>query len=235
MNAVSRSVIKLRGWRSLFAHRYRSLWSEGHFRLAVPTALLFFLASVATNTSAGVYAGEKASNSVTDVILSNTRVYDVDGIFVYGVLVLVAFILTLLFINPKRIPFTLYSLSLFYFIRSIFVSLTHLAPYPTQVVLDFQSKFVTMLFGGGDQFFSGHTGAPFLMALLFWNEKWLRYIFIVWSLFFGAIVLLGHIHYSIDVFSAFFITYGIYHLALWTFPKEHAMFMRDERNHPGTF
>jgi len=50
------------------------------------------------------------------------------------------------------------------------------------------------------------------MALLFWKNKIMRYIFIFGALSFGVIVLLGHLHYSIDVLAAFFITYTINHL-----------------------
>jgi len=56
----------------------------------------------------------------------------------------------------------------------------------------------------------------------------LRNIFLAISVFFGIVVLLGHIHYTIDVAAAFFIVYAIYHLALKLFPREYAMFKRDE-------
>ena len=81
----------------------------------------------------------------------------------------------------------------------------------------------------GDMFFSAHTGLPFLAALLFWQNKIWRYVFLISSLIFGATVLLGHLHYSIDVFSAFFITYGIYHLAIKFFPKDYKLFKSTEK------
>ena len=77
---------------------------------------------------------------------------------------------------------------------------------------------------GGDYFFSGHTGLPFLLTLLFWDNVFLRVLFFVSSIFFGVVVLLGHLHYSIDVLSAFFITYTIYHLSEAFFPKDKKMF-----------
>jgi membrane-associated phospholipid phosphatase len=58
------------------------------------------------------------------------------------------------------------------------------------------------------------------MALIFWKNKILRYTFIFLSVFFGVIVLLGHIHYSIDVLAAFFITYTIWHISEKLFKKE---------------
>ena len=44
------------------------------------------------------------------------------------------------------------------------------------------------------------------------------------AFFFGVVVLLGHLHYTIDVASAFFITYSIYHIAEWAFGKSKKMF-----------
>jgi len=43
------------------------------------------------------------------------------------------------------------------------------------------------------------------------------------SLIFGAAVLFGHLHYSIDVFAAFFITYAIFHIAQKFFPKDYKL------------
>ncbi|MEI8091030.1 MAG: phosphatase PAP2-related protein [bacterium] len=73
---------------------------------------------------------------------------------------------------------------------------------------------------GADLFFSGHTGLPFLFALIFWNNKWMRYLFVLTAIYFGAIVLLGHLHYSIDVLSAFFITYTIRHINEFLWKKD---------------
>ncbi len=77
---------------------------------------------------------------------------------------------------------------------------------------------------GGDLFFSGHTGLPFLMALVFWKKPILRYFFIASAIGFGAVVLLTHLHYSIDVLSAFFITYTIFHIAEFLFRKDRKLF-----------
>jgi membrane-associated phospholipid phosphatase len=65
------------------------------------------------------------------------------------------------------------------------------------------------------------------MALIFWREKGLRYLFILWSVYMGIVVLLGHLHYSIDVASAYFITYSIFCIAVWLFPKDHKLFFSD--------
>ncbi|UVK57536.1 sphingomyelin synthase family protein (plasmid) [Mesorhizobium sp. AR02] len=77
---------------------------------------------------------------------------------------------------------------------------------------------------GGDLFFSGHTGAPFLLALMFWKDSRLRFAFLAAAVLFGAAVLLGHLHYSIDVFAAFFISYGVHDLARFLFRRDWEFF-----------
>jgi cell division protein FtsW (lipid II flippase) len=69
-----------------------------------------------------------------------------------------------------------------------------------------------------DLFFSGHTAVPFLGFLLFKDSN-IRYFFLISSIVLGATVLFMHIHYSIDVFSAFFITFGTFKLGEHVFKK----------------
>ena len=66
---------------------------------------------------------------------------------------------------------------------------------------------------GGDLFFSGHVAFAYMNALVFWDNKFLRNIFLFISISLGVSSLLGHYHYSIDIFAAPFITYGIYVMA----------------------
>jgi membrane-associated phospholipid phosphatase len=102
--------------------------------------------------------------------------------------------------------------------------LTHLGPFPQRTFLD-QTEIFSSFNLGNDFFFSNHTALPFLMALIFWNEnKFVRWVSLVASGVFGVSVLLGHLHYSIDVFAAFFITYSIFHLAQKFFAKDYALF-----------
>ena len=77
----------------------------------------------------------------------------------------------------------------------------------------------------GDLFFSGHTGLPFLMALIFWSSPRIRCFFLALSVFFAVTVLLGHLHYSIDVASAYLITYSIFCIARQTFPNDWQRFL----------
>jgi membrane-associated phospholipid phosphatase len=181
-------------------------------------AIVFLALSLVINFFAGVYSLKSASNSVTDIILSNIRPYELDDLFVYGSLFFFFFILYLCLYKPERIPFTVKSLALFIIIRSFFTTLTHLAPFPS--VIEIHSDILSKLSLGADLFFSGHTGMPFLLALIFWHEKNIRNIFMLFSISFAIIVLLAHLHYSIDVMAAYFITYTIFHIATYLFPND---------------
>ncbi|MFA5936610.1 MAG: phosphatase PAP2-related protein [Candidatus Paceibacterota bacterium] len=180
------------------------------------------------NYIAGIYASKIASNSVTDIILSNIPVYNVYYLFTYGTLLVWVPLIFIIFLHPKRIPFVLKSIALFLIIRSIFVCLTHIGPFPTQI--NIAGGLNSVMNFTGDLFFSGHTGLPFLLALIFWQEKNLRFFFLICSVFFGIVVLLGHLHYSIDVLGAFFITYAIFHMAEFFFKKDRLLFFSGIEN-----
>jgi len=127
--------------------------------------------------------------------------------------------------------FALRALAVFIITRAFLISLTHLGPNPHEILFDHNNpafRIYDVLYNTHhDFFFSSHTGLPFLLALVFWPEKIWRYFFIAASIFMGVSVLLGHIHYSIDVFAAPFMTYSIFALSRRFFPKDYQMSRED--------
>ena len=179
---------------------------------------------------AGQYSAESATNIVGDLFLDNLPTVDFTRIMVDGAFLITILATILLVLKPKHILFALKVIPLLIITRSFFVTLTHLGIYPNQIifgdgVLDRIYLFLNMQDGF---FFSNHTGLPFLLALIFWYEKPWRYFFFAVSATFGAIVLLAHVHYSIDVFAAPFITYGIFKFAeLELFRRDYATMRGD--------
>jgi len=200
--------------------------SKWRYYSSLLEAVILFIVSVFVTHLASRYAEINASNYVEDIILSNTPVFDFEIIFVHGAVMLTLFVGVLCLFFRKTAPFLLKAVSLFIIIRAMFVSLTHLGPYPTKLNLD--SRLLDFITSGNDLFFSGHTGLPFLIALIFWNHFYIRTLFLSSSVVFGVIVLLSHLHYSIDVFAAFFITYSIYHIAIKLFRKDYEFFSLEE-------
>lgn len=202
-----------------------TFWS--HYALLIE-ALALFVVSIAATHYASRYAEIKASSPVDDLILSNTPVFNFELVFVEMAIALMLFVVALTIKYSRGSPFIIKAVSLFILIRAGFVSLTHIGPFPTR--LDIESNLLDFITSGNDLFFSGHTGLPFLIALIFWNHKYLRALFLSASTVFGAIVLLSHLHYSIDVFAAFFITYAIYHLSLKLFKKDYHHFVLEQHS-----
>ncbi len=205
------------------ASKYKYYWRRHGFRYAVFSSLILLAASLMINHFASLYANLRASNYVNDIVLDNLPVMDVDGLLNYGVELFFLFVMYCVIVEPKRAPFVFKSMALFYLIRSVSITLTHLGPYPVMTPIDPRNLLSTLI-SGNDFFFSAHTGVPFLIALIFWDEKLIRYIAILTSIVFGSSVLLGHLHYSIDVFAAFFMTYAIFHIAMKVFAKEYNLF-----------
>jgi len=202
--------------------RHKKLWKDKFFSEAVLFGFLLLIVSLLINYVAVRFAFREIGNATTDILLDNLPLINTDIIFSEGALVFVFFVIFLLFLKPKTIPFTVKSVALFVFIRSAFVIMTHLAPFPDHIVPDLDSlRYISL---GADLFFSVHTGMPFLMALLFWDDKYLRRFFLFCSVIAAVTVIFGHLHYTIDVFSAFFITYGVYHIARKFFVKDYKFF-----------
>ncbi len=203
-----------------------TLLRDRAFRTSLLVGTIALFLSLVSVYHSMLFATKNASNSVEDIILSNTPVYDVGFFFVYGAFAAVLFSIYLV-VGPlfRAAPFMLKSASLFLIIRSIFVSLTHISPYPYHATVSdtflMSTTLSQMFFTGDDLFFSGHVGLTYLMALLVWDTPVLRYIYLALSTLFAVTVLLGHLHYSIDVFAAYFITYTIYTLSLRLFKADY--------------
>jgi hypothetical protein len=205
----------------------KNLFSRKTYYGHLLEGFVFFVVSVYVTHLASRYATLQASNPVEDIILSNTNAYNFEFLFVQLAIGVSLLVVAIMVRFPKSAPFTLKSIGLFIMIRSVFVSLTHIGPYPTKLILE--SKMLDFITTGNDLFFSGHTGLPFLIALIYWRHVYIRGFFLFASVLFGVVVLLSHLHYSIDVFAAFFITYSIYHIAIFVFRRDYLYFTLQDK------
>ncbi|OGI95365.1 hypothetical protein A2917_02250 [Candidatus Nomurabacteria bacterium RIFCSPLOWO2_01_FULL_42_17] len=208
---------------------YKNLLTNKNFLICFCGGVILFVTSLVVQFFVSGYVNSLPTVPVTDLILSNIRVHDVGGIFVYGSVLLFFYGFLLGFRHLHYMPFALKSVGLFTLIRSLFVILTHISAFPTRIAIEspfFNNALFSGIFTGNDLFFSGHTGLPFLLALMFWEKKNIRIIFLGFSILFAIVVLLGHIHYSIDVLAAYFITYGIFQICKVLFKQEWALFLK---------
>ncbi len=74
-----------------------------------------------------------------------------------------------------------------------------------------------------DLFYSGHTGTLFLIYFIV-QKKWEKLLVLICTILIGFLLLIQHIHYTLDVMAAPLFVYGIYVLAkrivLYPYPAE---------------
>lgn len=211
--------------KRFFSH-HRGFWNSDRRRSLYFGVLLLAL-SLLVHVQAGHYSARSAalSNFVGDLFLDNFPALDIDFLVVQGALLFWVAAIMLLAARPRYLLFSIKAIALFVIFRSFFVSLTHIGIYPGEIPLDsgVGSRLYNLLTFQGNFFFSGHTGLPFLFALVFWGERSWRWFFLGAAAVFGVAVLVAHVHYSIDVFSAPFITYAIFVIAQRFFPRDYAL------------
>jgi hypothetical protein len=131
---------------------------------------------------------------------------------VYGGLVLGVGTLS---ICPPALLLALQSYSLMVAVRMAAIYFVPLDPPLGMIPL--KDPFVALFAAGPvltkDLFFSGHTATLFLLFLTA-QHRVLRVVFLLATLWVGALVLWQHVHYTVDVLAAPFITIGCYRCVL---------------------
>jgi membrane-associated phospholipid phosphatase len=207
---------------------YKDLFKRewiGSFITGIVFMSISFVVSHYTFIYAHAYSVRATSSYVGDVILDNIPVVNLNFIIVEGALFSIAAAAIFVLVQPRYILFALKMVALFIVTRALFISLTHVGIYPGHIdpgLGPLDSIYLYFNFQTG-LFFSGHTCAPILFALMFWERKTVRYICLALAVIFGISVLLAHIHYSIDVFAAPFMAYGIFNMAKYFFRREYEL------------
>lgn len=182
----------------------------GHRRL-IALSVVFIAVALCSNYYCGGYVSSTSGVKVPDLVLDHLDPIDLSFLFVYGYTALIVglFLYPLLF-RVRILHVAAIQFSLLLILRSLFMVFTHLETPAGSVSVGFP-WFFRILYFDNDMFFSGHTAIPFLGFYLFKGSS-LRYVFLVGSVVMGIVVLAMHLHYSIDVFAAFFMTYCSYRI-----------------------
>lgn len=200
----------LRGYKEVFTHR-KTLQD-------MLIGVFLFIFGMSVSYFAYEYIATTNGPVAKDLFLDNLPTLYVASWFFFSIFFMGAVAVILSILNPRRAPFILICTGLFFAIRAFFLILTHLAPPNIEYYMGMST--------GSDLFFSGHVGYAFLLALMFWRNRLYKILFIALSIMMAALVLLGHLHYSIDVFSAYFIVYVIFVIAKKVFKGEYEMLLR---------
>ena len=209
-------------------NRHTTFWKDKEILSHMLMSVFLLMVSLLFTYIATKYTNNHSGNVVSDILLDSLPVMNVGIIFFQGAFFFLLALLGLGVFEPKYIPFTMECSALFFLIRSLFMVMTHLSPPSTEYYnyIQHEQHVPEVLFtlsSGNDLFFSAHAGYPFLLAIIFWKVKYLRYFFLLCSFIGATTVIVGHLHYSIDVFSAFFIAYGIFSIAQFFFKKEYLL------------
>ena len=217
-----------------FWHHWKVLLKDRAYFASLVIGLALLIGAYIVNFWASTYNDSQVYISVGDLIIDNIPVINMHFFFtwvMYGLMVGI-FAYPILF-KPEIAPFCMKTFAVLIFLRCGFILLTNIGPpvdfyYGSahvggNVLADFLFK--------NDLFFSGHTAYPFLAFLLFKETKILKWIFLVGSILMAVTVLLMHVHYSIDVFAAFFIAHGTYVVSDKIFNRQNVRFSTRIRIH----
>ena len=196
---------KTQRYQELFVQTY-SIYTDVRFLCLVIICYVGLYIAMRISNDAGLIANNLAGTPVNDTFFRILPRYNTE-FFQSNVALGFLYLRTGLFlIFPDRILFAITSVSLLFVTRSIFIVLTHLGPPEGTNPIFSERTFA------GDLFFSGHVALPFMFALIYWDKVYLRYLFLGLTVMCGVTTLMGRYHYSIDVFAAPFITYGVFKL-----------------------
>ncbi|OHB67065.1 MAG: hypothetical protein A2Y76_07680 [Planctomycetes bacterium RBG_13_60_9] len=216
---VQRPQVELVGQRSAI-RRLREYFRKGlhdwvreflEYKYLIALSLVLVIVATYLDYYSGVYVSATKAADVPDLILDHLKPIDLNFLFVYGYMALiVTMFLYPLFFHIRMLHVVVCQFSLLLMLRALFLIFTHLQTPAGSVPVDFPWFFGKLYFEN-DMFFSGHTAIPFLGFYVFRRSP-IRYAFLVGSVVMGITALAMHLHYSIDVFSAFFITYCSYQM-----------------------
>lgn len=202
------------------AQEYRELFRNPEYRSSFFLGLALFVIVLGIHMYAAGYATAHLGSTASDIFLDQFAAPAITAwIYLYGTLVFLVVAVASAITWPRSLPFTFKTAAAFTIIRAGFIILTHLGFPAGMATIPHPTAFESLFFRGG-LFFSGHAALPALLAFIYWDRKPLRYLFLVSTVFFSAIVLLGHLHYSIDVFAGIFIAHSIYCLSEKAFSRD---------------
>ena len=210
-------------------HHWKVLLKDKAYLYSLFLGFAVLIGAYIVNHFASVINDSYVYVSVGDFILDKIPTYNMEFFFtwvMYG-LMAICFFYPVIF-KPELVPFGLKTFGMLILLRCGFINLTNIGP-PDGFFYDggrVGGSALSDLLFRNDLFFSGHTSYPFLGYLLFKESK-IKWLLLAGSILMAITVLAMHVHYSIDVFAAFFITYGTYKLSDNIFNKLNLRFKKN--------
>ena len=191
-------------------------WQLRSFRNKTFVALALVAIILLTLPTFFAFIEKREGMVLQDFVLERLPATDVSiptFIIIWSVVLLVFY---RIYQNPSIFLVVAYGFILMCIARVLTISLLPLNPPPGLITL--KDPIANIAYGGKgifitkDLFYSGHTGNMFLFFLCL-QAKWDKIFALTAAVLIGILVLVQHIHYTIDVIAAFIFTYFIYLLA----------------------
>lgn len=160
-----------------------------------------------------LFAEQRKGVSLSDPILSLIPAMDLTWLiflFIYSALLLGLY--SLLKYSPSKLLLAIQVYALMVYVRVFCMWIVPLEPPSGMIILI--DPFVE-LFGSGqtltkDLFFSGHTATLLILTLTAVNKNF-KYVFVSLTVLTASALIIQHVHYTIDIVAAIFVTFGCYY------------------------
>ncbi len=188
-------------------------WQEQRFRNKTFIALILVAIILTLLPTFFAFIEKREGMVLQDFVLDAIPAIDVSVptfVIIWSIVLLVFY---RIYQNPHLFLVVAYGFILMCILRILTISMLPLNPPAGLIVL--KDPIANIAYGGNgifitkDLFYSGHTGNMFLFFLCL-ERKWDKIFALTASFLVGILVMIQHIHYSIDVIAAFIFTYFIY-------------------------
>lgn len=196
---------------------YQSDWQEAWgnvvFKRKIIASALVLIIIVFSLPSFFHYIEKREGAYLHDLILQAIPAVDVSLPTFLIIWTISGLVIVRMIQNPAFALLMLSSFILLCIARMLSITMVPLAPPDGLIRLN--DPLTSMVYGGKDKFmtkdlfFSGHTSNMFLMCLCL-TKKTDKCLALIATIAVGILVLVQHVHYTIDVLAAFFFTYIIY-------------------------
>lgn len=193
---------------------HTSLAHEMWWIIGIATGLVALLTARISISVMGFLVTARGGPALNDVILDRVVRGDVVWLHLLAIVLLSSLCILLLVLYPRAAPFLLWSCALVFFLRALCLPLTEFGMYADAVRI----KGSSLTFGG-DLFFSGHVAITSVLLYVLWNNVVVRCALFLLLAAIIAILIKGHLHYSIDIVAAPFFAYGACNMVRVMFPK----------------
>lgn len=195
---------------------WNEAWAIRSFKIKTVVALALVVIILCMLPTFFAFIEKREGMVLKDFVLDAIPAIDVSiptFVIIWSVVLLVFY---RIYQNPMLFLIVAYGFILMCLLRVLTISLFPLNPPAGIIVLN--DPIANIAYGGNgifitkDLFYSGHTGNMFLFFLCLTN-KWDKIVALTASFLVGILVMVQHVHYTIDVIAAFIFTYFIYYAA----------------------